>query len=201
MNYLKLSFFAIIAVLSIACTKSDDNNQTTFPIGKVETRLGNMHFWLYDETPNHKEKFIELAKEKYYNDFSFNRVVKNFVIQGGCPDEPAYFEGSPYLLEPEFVDGIGHVYGALGMGRDDNPDKLSNACQFYIVNKEQGLPNLDNNYMIFGIIIDGIDVLEAIENEDTDFNDVPDIMIPLQVSIEYLTAEQLSTNFAFEIPE
>lgn len=200
MNYLKRSLFSLIAILMFGCSKSDKTTTPSFPIGKVETRLGDMYFWLYDQTPNHKAKFIALAEDNYYNDFSFNRVVKNFVIQGGCPDYPEFFNDSPYLLEPEFVDGLGHVYGALGMGRDDNPEKLSNACQFYIVNKEEGLPNLDNNYMIFGMLIGGANVLEAIESEDTDYNDVPDTEIPLQVSIEYLTEEKLKTDFSFELP-
>lgn len=199
MRCLKISFIVFAVGLFISCSKSDKSNTANYPIAKVDTRLGAMYFWLYDETPMHKAKFIELAEDDYYNDFSFNRVVRNFVIQGGCPDEPSYFEDSPYLLDPEFVDGISHVYGALGMGRDDNPEKQSNACQFYIVNKEEGLANLDNNYMIFGIIISGTDVLEAIESEKTDFNDTPETLIPLQVSIEYYTASQLKETFSFEI--
>lgn len=168
-----------------------------FPIVEIETRLGTMNFWLFDETPNHKVKFIELANAKHYDSFTFNRIVPNFVIQGGCPDLPEYFEGSPYLVDPEFVDTIGHSYGALGMGRDDNPGKQSNACQFYIVSNNEGVPRLDGDYMIFGEIIHGEDVLESIESETTHSDDTPIENIPLKVSIIDYTEEQILEKFDY----
>jgi peptidyl-prolyl cis-trans isomerase B (cyclophilin B) len=176
------------------------STETSYPIAHVSTRLGDMYFWLYDETPVHKAKFIELAKANHYNQFTFNRVVKNFVVQGGCPDSVTYFENSPYLLDPEFHDSLGHSYGALGMGRDDNPGKQSNACQFYIVCKESGLPQLDSNYMIFGMIIKGLDVLESIEKENTNTNDEPVTKIPLDVSIDYLTEQVALDSLGFKLP-
>ena len=199
---LKLSGILLLSMV-FSCSKSDSNKPKAqeYPIGHIETRLGDMYFWLYDATPNHKAKFIELANEAYYDDFTFNRVVKNFVIQGGCPDSVQYFENSPYLLDPEFVDSIGHVYGALGMGRDGNPEKQSNACQIYIVNKESGLANLDGNYMIFGQIIKGTDVLEAIEAEPTNQYDMPNEDIPLKVSVKMMTESALETDFGYSIPK
>jgi peptidyl-prolyl cis-trans isomerase B (cyclophilin B) len=170
---------------------------TTYPIGVVSTSMGNMYFWLYNETPNHKAKFIELAQAKHYNQFTFNRVVKNFVIQGGCPDSVQYFRDSPYLLDPEFNDSIKHVYGALGMGRDDNPKKQSNACQIYIVNSEAGIARLDGDYMIFGIILQGKDVLEEIEKVATDSGDKPLVDIPMEVSIKHFSAQELKDSFGF----
>ena len=191
-------------MVSLTACKDTENpdvtNETTYPIGVVSTRLGAMHFWLYNETPVHKEKFIELAKAKHYNQFTFNRVVRNFVVQGGCPDSVQYFENSPFLLDPEFHDSIGHTYGALGMGRDDNPGKQSNACQFYIVCKEQGLPQLDSNYMVFGMLIKGGDVLEAIEKEKTNTLDQPDETIPLDVSIQYYSENALLDSLGFKLP-
>lgn len=198
---LKLASFLVLSVL-LSCSKSDSSKpkEDTYPIAHIETRLGEMYFWLHDATPNHKAKFIELANDSYYNDFTFNRVVKNFVIQGGCPDSVQYFQDSPYLLDPEFVDSLGHIYGALGMGRDDNPGKQSNACQIYIVNKESGLSFLDGNYMIFGQIIKGEDVLEAIEAEPTNQHDMPNEDIPMQVSVKNMTKSTLSTDFGFDVP-
>ncbi len=197
-NLKHLVTISFILLTFIGCNKPDTT--TTYPIGYVHTQMGDMYFWLYDETPNHKAKFIELAKEKHYDDFSFNRVVKNFVIQGGCPDSTIFFENSPYLLEPEFVDSIGHVYGALGMGRDGNLGKLSNACQFYIVNKESGLPNLDNEYMIFGQLIKGFDVLTAISNVETDNTDTPLNTIPIEVRTKRFSADKLKKEFDFIVP-
>ncbi len=194
---------SLVVLMMLACG-SQDNEPTTeemkYPVAYVDTRLGEMFFWLYDETPNHKQKFIELANAKHYDQFTFNRVIENFVIQGGCPDSVKYFENSPYLLDPEFVDSIDHHYGALGMGRDGNPEKKSNACQFYVVNKEAGLPFLDGEYMIFGTMIKGYDVLEDIEHEPTNANDQPLTDIPLHVSIKYYTRQQISDTFDLLIP-
>lgn len=192
----------LLISIGFSCSKSDSNSPKLeeYPIGYIETRLGDMYFWLHDATPNHKSKFIELANENYYDDFTFNRVIKNFVIQGGCPDSVQYFENSPYLLDPEFVDSLGHIYGALGMGRDGNPEKQSNACQIYIVNKESGLSNLDGDYMIFGQIIKGIDVLEAIEVEPTNQHDMPNVDIPLKVSIKMMTKTELESDLGFLLP-
>jgi peptidyl-prolyl cis-trans isomerase B (cyclophilin B) len=194
----------LVIVLVLGCTKSESQKPATsptFPIGKITTSLGDMYFWLYDQTPNHKAKFIELADKGVYNAFTMNRVVKNFVIQGGCPDSVQYFEGSPYLLDPEFVDSIGHKYGALGMGRDDNPKKQSNACQFYVVNKEAGLPSLDKNYMIIGQLIKGFDVLENIEKVPTDKNDMPLTSIPLAISIVNLTAIEIKEKLGYTVSQ
>jgi peptidyl-prolyl cis-trans isomerase B (cyclophilin B) len=196
--------FVVLAVIGLFGCKNKDkqpvSDEPTYPVAFVDTRLGEMYFWMYDETPNHKAKFIELANEKHYNQFTFNRVIKNFVIQGGCPDSVQYFENSPFLLDPEFVDSIGHHYGALGMGRDGNPEKKSNACQFYVVNKEAGLPFLDGEYMIFGTMIKGYDVLEAIEVEPTNANDQPLADIPLHVAIKEYTRQELSDTFDLLIP-
>ncbi|NOQ73408.1 MAG: peptidylprolyl isomerase [Crocinitomix sp.] len=206
---LNRNFFALIVLILLSCGDNNDipdytimpppEPAITFPIVEIETRLGTMNFWMFDETPNHKAKFIELANAEHYNSFTFNRVVLDFVIQGGCPDLPEYFDGSPYLIDPEFVDTIGHSYGALGMGRDDNPGKQSNACQFYIVTNEEGLARLDGDYMIFGKIISGEDVLEKIEHEATDETDTPLEDIPLKVSIQEYTAEQLKTEFDYSL--
>lgn len=192
--------FALCLLILSGCDNEEKSTEETYPIAKISTSYGDMYFWLYDETPVHKSKFIELAKAHVYDEYSFNRVIKNFVIQGGCPDSTKYFENSPYLLDPEFVDSIGHTYGALGMGRDDNPAKQSNACQFYIVNKESGLPTLDGNYMIFGKIIDGEDVLETIEIVQTDPTDTPLERIPLEVSILNHTQTELLNTYDFKIP-
>lgn len=199
------NFFSLLAIfLVFGCTKSESqkpDTTATYPIGKIATNMGDMYFWLYDQTPKHKAKFIELANLDFYNSFTMNRVVKNFVIQGGCPDSVQYFEGSPYLLDPEFVDTIGHKYGALGMGRDDNPKKQSNACQFYVVNKESGLPSLDKNYMIFGQLIKGFDVLENIEKVPTNSNDMPLTPITLDISILELTAVEIQNTFDYTVPK
>ena len=186
--YKTLSFFALL--LLIACGGADQEAEK-YSIGQIETPQGEMLFWLYNETPKHKESFLELAKANYWDTLTFNRVVNGFVIQGGCPDTPEGFSDSPYLLEPEFKDDIKHTYGALGAGRDDNPGKLSAGCQLYIVQNKEGIPRLDGNYMIFGQLFKGFDVLEAIAAVETDSLDKPLTDVPMKVNVLSVTAEEL----------
>lgn len=163
----------------------------TYPVGRIRTPLGEVLFYLHPETPNHRASFITLAGQHYWDSLTFNRVIKNFVAQGGCPDTPAGFKDSPYNLAPEFNDSLRHVYGAVGAGRDDNPGKLSAGCQFYIVANKGGLKRLDGNYTVYGQVFRGMDVVEAIVSVPTDSTDTPLQPIPLRVDVIEMTAAQL----------
>ena len=177
-----------ITVVSFSCSTA---KKETYPVGQIKTDMGEILFWMYDETPNHKASFIHLANANYWDTLTFNRVINNFVIQGGCPDTPEGFTDSTYLLKPEFRDSIRHVYGAVGIGRDNNPDKLSATCQFYIVQNKEGLARLDGDYMIFGKVFKGMDVVEAIAAVKTDSTDAPLTPIKLDVNVIGLTADEL----------
>lgn len=165
--------------------------EKTYPVGQIKTNKGEILFWLYDETPNHKASFMKLAQGGYWDTLTFNRVINNFVAQGGCPDTPAGFADSPYLLKPEFVPTIRHVYGAVGAGRDNNPEKLSAGCQFYVVQNKKGLARLDDNFTVFGQVFKGMDVIDAIVAVKTDTTDTPLSPIKLDVNVLNLTAEEL----------
>lgn len=197
-------FLPILCLLTFACTtpqqKTTEKQPQTYPVGLISTPLGDMFFWLHDETPGHKASFIRLANEHYWDTLTFNRVIENFVIQGGCPDTPEGFADSPYLLKPEFNDKIKHIYGAVGAGRDDNPEKLSAGCQLYIVQNKDGLPRLDGDYMIFGQVFQGLDVLDRIAAVETDSLDQPLRNVPMEVRVLELTAAQLKTE-GFEVKE
>ena len=166
---------------------------TKHPVGRIRTPEGEILFYLYPQTPNHQASFIKLAKAHYWDSLTFNRVIKNFVAQGGCPDTPAGFKDSPYNLAPEFNDSLRHVYGAVGAGRDDNPQKLSAGCQFYIVANKNGLARLDGNYTVYGQVIKGMDVVETIVSVPTDSADAPLVPIPLKVDVIQMSAAQLAT--------
>ena len=182
-----LAAVALIAVLSA-------NTATTYPVGRIRTDKGEILFYLYPQTPNHMASFIKLAGSHYWDSLTFNRVIRNFVAQGGCPDTPAGFKDSPYNLAPEFVPDLRHVYGAVGAGRDDNPQKLSAGCQFYIVVNKDGLKRLDGNYVVYGQVIKGMDVVEAIVSVPTDSTDTPLTPIPLTVSVVQMTAAQIEAT-------
>ena len=164
---------------------------STYPVGRIRTELGEILLYLHPETPNHRASFIKLAGEHYWDSLTFNRVIHNFVAQGGCPDTPAGFKGSPYNLAPEFNDRLRHTYGAVGAGRDDNPEKLSAGCQFYIVANQAGLQRLDGNYTVYGQVLKGMDVVEAIVSVPKDSTDTPLKPIRLQVDVIEMTATQL----------
>jgi peptidyl-prolyl cis-trans isomerase B (cyclophilin B) len=177
----------IVSVLSLLFYLGLNNlHAQQEPIGIIQTPLGDIYLKLHDETPVHKASFIQLAEAGYWDSLTFNRVIPDFVAQGGCPDTPEGFTDSAYLLEPEFVESLTHKYGAVGAGRDDNPGKRSARCQFYIVHQTEGIDRLDGNYTIFGQVIQGMDVVDKIVNSQRDEKDEPLEPITLKVSVRYL---------------
>ena len=185
-----LLFCAFLLLWSVS------NGQSKIAVGHIQTPLGELWIELDDRTPNHKKSFIELAEAGYWDSLTFNRVIPNFVAQGGCPDTPAGFTDPEYLLEPEFHPELKHVYGALGAGRDDNPGKLSARCQFYIVQNPAGIPRLDGDYTVFGRIIKGMDLVDRIVNVARDKQEQPLEAISLQVSIKYLSKKEFTGLFS-----
>jgi peptidyl-prolyl cis-trans isomerase B (cyclophilin B) len=121
-----------------------------------------MTFRLSDACPKHKSSFLKMIDEKKWEGQDFNRLVKDFVIQAGCADLEDGSIQAEYWIDAEIVDSLGHQFGALGMGRDNNASKKSANCQFYIVSNEKGVHRLDGDYTIFGQLIDGQDVLKKI---------------------------------------
>jgi len=188
------SFFFVILMMACNSPKKSE----TYEIGQIKTEKGEMLFWLYNETPKHKASFIDLANKNYWDTLTFNRVIQNFVIQGGCPDTPEGFGDSPYLIEPEFNDSIKHIYGAVGAGRDGNAEKLSAGCQLYIVQNKNGLPRLDGDYMIFGQIFKGFDVLDDIAKVEIDSTDTPIHPIVMDVNVLHLSKDELK-NLGYEL--
>lgn len=180
-----ISFVAL--VIAFGC-----RGQKLYNIGQIKTEKGDILVWLYDETPNHKASFVQLANDGYWDSLTFNRVIPNFVAQGGCPDTPEGFNDPEYLLEPEFNDRLLHEYGAFGAGRDNNPGKLSARCQFYIVQNKEGEHRLDGDYTVFGKVIKGMQVVDAIVNVERDSIDQPLEPISLDVNIISIEESELS---------
>ncbi|MEM9052534.1 MAG: peptidylprolyl isomerase [Bacteroidota bacterium] len=109
----------------------------------ISTSYGDMTVRLYDDTPLHKENFLKLAKEGYYDGLLFHRVIKSFMIQGGDPNSKGAKTGQPlgnggpgYTIPAEFRRRYIHKKGALSAARQGdavNPEKESSGSQFYIV--------------------------------------------------------------------
>jgi len=180
---MKIVFFVGSILLFIGCSA-----QKSYEVGQIKTSKGEILVWLYDETPNHKVSFIQLANDGYWDSLTFNRVIPNFVAQGGCPDTPEGFNDPEYLLEPEFSDKLLHDYGALGAGRDGNPDKLSARCQFYIVQNKDGEHRLDGDYTVFGKVIKGMKIIDAIVAVERDSIDEP--LTPISLDINIISIEE-----------
>lgn len=106
----------------------------------LTTPYGPMRLVLYDQTPKHKENFIKLVDQKFYDSLLFHRIIPMFMIQGGDPDSRRATLDQPvgsgevgYTIPAEFVPSLFHKKGALAAARDNNPQKASGGSQFYIV--------------------------------------------------------------------
>jgi len=146
MNYKNLfSSFSLFVVLIVAFSsfnrlKAQNSNSTKV---LIETNQGNVKVLLYNETPLHRDNFLKLIQQHYYDSLLFHRCIQNFMIQGGDPDSkyaPSDYllgEGGPnYTVPAEFNSSLYHKKGALAAARDsdlDNPLQASSASQFYIV--------------------------------------------------------------------
>ncbi len=106
----------------------------------ITTDYGNIKIRLYDETPKHRDNFVKLVKEGFYNGTLFHRVIQGFMIQGGDPNSKNAPSGQPlgmgdvgYTIPAEFNPSLIHKKGAICAARTENPAKASSGCQFYIV--------------------------------------------------------------------
>lgn len=123
--------------------------------------------------PNTVNNFISLAQSGFYNGLIFHRVIRGFMIQGGCPKGNG--TGGPgYAIKGEFSqngfkNNLEHERGVISMARAMNPN--SAGSQFFIMHKNA--PHLNGAYAAFGKVVSGMDVVDEIANEYTDFNDRP----------------------------
>ena len=124
---------------------------------RVETTAGAMTFEFFtDKAPGHVENFVKLAEKGFYDGTGFHRVIKGFMIQGGCPKGDG--TGGPgYSIKAEFND-VHHARGILSMARSQSPD--SAGCQFFVCHGDAAF--LDRQYTAFGKLVEGDDTLEKI---------------------------------------
>lgn len=195
----RIILLALSGLLAVLLLSSCTPSATHYQVGQIRTPMGEILIWLYQDVPEHRSNFIELAEAGYWDDYTFNRVIEGFVAQGGCPDTAEGFAYSIHLLEPEFREQLKHVYGTFAAGRDDNPGKLSAGCQFYVVQAPEGIPRLDNNYTIYGQVFQGMDVIDAIVVVATDANDAPLEEIGLDVNVIEMSRADIEAS-GFKIP-
>jgi len=180
----------------------------------IQTTMGDITAKLHNDTPLHRDNFIKLVQEGWYEGSPFHRVIENFMIQGGQNKNGKQDPG--YTVPAEFRSNHFHKKGALSaarMGDQVNPEKASSGSQFYIVQgrvvdesylnavtaqtghvftDEQkqvyktigGTPHLDGGYTVFGEVLDGFDVIDKIATVKTGKGDVP--VTPVTMTIEIL---------------
>ncbi len=199
----------------------------------LETSMGTMHLILFDETPKHKANFLKLVEQKFYDGLLFHRVIEDFMIQGGDPesknaDTERYLGngGNGYRIPAELDAKRFHQKGALAAARDNNPNKESSGCQFYLVQghkwsttdlaiqesraarkltEEQkntyqtigGTPHLDGAYSVFGQVIDGISVIDKIAEQPRDSRNRPEKNIVMHISAKKMSKKKIARKYKF----
>lgn len=207
---MRTTFLAFILLLGLSLTAQNKPETRVL----IKTSYGNITLKLYNDTPLHRDNFIKLVKEGWYNDSPFHRVIKNFMIQGGGNKNGAQDPG--YTVPAEFKPNHIHMKGALAAARlpdQVNPKLESSGSQFYIVQGQKydektvqmmasrskvkyteeqkkayiskgGTPQLDGAYTVFGEVTEGLDVIDRIAAVKTGQMDKP--VQPVTMTIEIL---------------
>lgn len=219
---LSLLFFVALSFGMAQCAVGQSKSKESVRYVLIETEYGNMKVKLYNETPQHRDNFLKLVEQGYYDGLLFHRVIKQFMIQGGDPNSREAPAGTMlgdgnlgYTIPAEFRTELFHRKGALAaarLGDNVNPRKESSACQFYIVqgnvwkrdqlqmmeqrfgkqfsqeqmdvySTEGGAPHLDGEYTVFGEVVEGLEVIDAIAQLPTDRADRPKEDVRMKISI------------------
>ena len=192
---MKKIILAIVATLFVFNLTAISQTKTDQKVIKfvIHTEYGDMKGFLYNETPKHRDNFVKLAKEGYYDGTLFHRVINGFMIQGGDPDSKnakpgqALGMGGPgYTVPAEMNPKLTHKRGALAaarVGGPSNPQKASSGSQFYIVQPEKGAHFLDNDYTVYGELTEGFNVVDKISMVEKDRADRPVKDIKMTIKI------------------
>lgn len=182
-------------------------NFKTDEVITIKTDLGEIVMLLSDRTPVHKANFLKLIDNGTYEGTTFHRIIKNFMIQGGDPNSKDTIQGNEgagnvgYTIPAEFDDSLSHVQGAVAaarMGDQVNPNRESSGCQFYIVDGEKGAHFLNMQYTVFGKVIKGIDVVQAIAGQAKDYRDKPLKDIKMSVSYKKMKRSEIESIYGIK---
>ncbi|MCC6671103.1 MAG: peptidylprolyl isomerase [Planctomycetes bacterium] len=151
------------------------------------------------QAPNHVRNFLKLAQEGFYDGLAFHRIIRSFMIQGGCPNTRKGASGVPGTGGPGWKVGaefneLPHQRGVLSMARSRDPN--SAGSQFFIVHAEH-VPSLDGQYTVFGQVVEGLDVLDGIASVEVDFGAGGERSVPRKrVEIRSVTVSEIPAEAA-----
>ncbi len=177
------SFTSILVLIMIVSASSCQEGKQTQVL--ISTDYGDITVVLFDETPLHRDNFIKLVNEGWYDGSPFHRVINNFMIQGGGNKDGKPDPG--YTVKAEILPNHTHKKGVLAaarIGGPSNPEMRSSGSQFYIVQNNNGTPHLDGSYTVYGEVIMGLDVVDNIAAVQTGRGDVPVKAITMTIEIE-----------------
>lgn len=273
--------FFVIALMLLSTTMASCGPKKDYLV-TIKTSFGDITLILFDDTPKHKQNFLDLAREGRYDSTIFHRVMPEFMIQGGDVNaREGVVPTSADLIPAEILENHFHIKGAVAAARNNNPEKKSSDCQFYIVlgktfseaeltldrmlvnqyfgkylalpqcqdlrnevvalqqtqdfealeakmlevkpliEKEfevslvkeispervqayttvGGSPHLDDEYTVFGQVLAGLEVVDAITAQKTGPRDRPLDDIIMTVEIEQLKRKQITKKYGYQYPD
>ena len=229
MNRFCLLFLSFCCLSAFAQKKSRKDYLVS-----IQTNHGEMKAVLHDQTPLHKQYFLKLVNEHFYDSLLFHRVIEGFMIQGGDPnskngkpgDRLGGGGGNLERVPAEFRPELFHKKGALAAARDNNPEKKSSACQFYIVQGRVweeatleaqlkrggrvptdpqraiyktlgGSPHLDGGYTVFGQVISGLSVIDSIARQPRDRFDRPLKDIRMSMTAKKMKKKKIAKLYGY----
>ena len=174
-------------------SRPEELSKENLPTAKIEFKdYGTVEVELYPHiAPNTVNNFIALANDGYYDGLTMHRIIKNFMMQGGDPDGSG-MGGPGYSIYGEFNNNnfkndLSHTDGVISMARSNQPN--SAGSQFFIMNEDS--PHLDGDYAAFGIVTNGMNIVDEIENVETDDGDKP----VTDVIIESITVDTKGVEY------
>ncbi len=191
---MKNIIISIVALLAVAVllfnwfggeeeNNTMENKETTNPVVTLKTNVGDISLELYMDTmPITAGNFIRLAKDGFYDGIKFHRVIKGFMLQAGDPnskgdDVATYGTGGPgYTIQDEFVAGLSNVRGTISMANTGQPN--SGGSQFFInlvdnVSLDFDKEPIQSKHPVFGAVVEGLDIVDAIGVTETNARDLP----------------------------
>jgi cyclophilin family peptidyl-prolyl cis-trans isomerase len=213
-NFVKLTLLsALLALIFNSCKKETIIETIVDPpipqeeIIQISTQYGDMYLWLYKATPLHRENFLKLAKDSFYNNTTFHRIISGFMIQGGDPnskdaDSTNDGTGDPgYTIPAEIRDSIKHDRGALAAARLSdavNPLKASSGSQFYICHSKSGTQGLNNQYTVFGMVMKGLNVIDSVVKQPKNkTTNRPYSDVKMQVKVLKKTLDEIKLEYNY----